>query len=814
MLALTILVFLNLYSLATTTPTLQIAIAPPASSPNAVLSLGPQSLPSPSEPPMTTGSVVTSLETSGNPSIEPFPTALISTSTSVQVPSTSKIPLVVQAVSNPTVSAIFAKPISTGPPANVIGSRPDHPVPRTGLVSQSGKVGTNKFYANFFLGAQTNPVWTHPYSLQWAKGRGAAGSWGMSISHIDAKQRTYGPDPSANPVEYYINPINIQSIILSATELSSSAVLTMDSLTAFSANVNLLTKAGASPAITFPTVQGMGFVTGQYKNVTPYIRSSVFFKTLTPLASPSKGVTKYRILLQDGNTWLLYARADNGTGLSLTAVSSSSIKAPGRFSGTIQIAKNPGAIAGNEVTYDSCAGAYPKTVALSGSVAGKSGTYTLSWARAGNTAGLLLFALPHHVQSLVTSSIKITPIKLQTTTKGIATGIIGNSWTLSEPDLPTSIGFAPWDSATGSTHSLSATAKNTVLKAGKSDLAQDINSQTNLDSMYFSGKALSKFATAIYAVHDLAGDVNVASVGLSKLKTAFARFASNKQINPLVYESQWGGIVSTAAYSTGDPNADFGNSYYNDHHFHYAYFVHTASIIAYLDPTWLTATNKAWVNTLIRDAANPSVADPYFPQSRAFDWYHGHSWAKGLFDSFDGKDEESSSEDTFMSYAMKMWGHVVGDTAMEARGNLMLAVQKRALRNYFLLSSTNVNHPANFINNKVSGILFENKVDHATYFGANTEYIQGIHMLPINPSSAYTRDKAFVREEWDRYFSNGRAGNVVGGWRGILYSNLALIDPKAAFSFFNVTDFDPQYLDGGASLTWYLALSAGLGGAP
>lgn len=763
---------------------------------------------------MTTGSVVKSLETSGNPSSLPFPTALISTSSSIQLHSTSKIPLVVQAVSNPTISAIFAKPISTGPPVNGIGSRPDHPVPRNGLASQSGKVGTNKFYANFFLGAQTNPVWTHPYSLQWAKGRGAAGSWGMSISHIDAQQRTYGPDPSANPVEYYINPINVQSIILSATELSSSTVLTMDSLTAFSANANLLPKAGAIPAITFPMVQGMGFVTGEYRNTTPYIRSSVFFKTLTPLASPSKGVTKYRILLQDGNTWLLYARADNGTGLSLTAVSSSSIKAPGRFSGTIQIAKNPGAVAGNEAIYDSCAGTYAKTLALSGSVAGNSGTYALSWARSKSTAGLLMFALPHHVQSLVTSSIKITSIKLQSTTKGIATGIIGDSWTLDEPDLPTSIGFAPWDPVTGSTHSLSATAKMTILKAGKSDLAQDMDNQTNLDSMYFSGKALSKFATAVYAVHDLAGDVSVASVGLSKLKTAFARFVSNKQEYPLVYESQWGGIVSTAAYSTGDPNADFGNSYYNDHHFHWAYFVHTASIIAYLEPGWLTATNKAWVNTLIRDAANPSTADPYFPQSRSFDWYHGHSWAKGLFDSFDGKDEESSSEDAFMSYAIKMWGHVTGDTAMEARGNLMLAVQKRVLGNYFLLSSTNVNHPVNFINNKVSGILFENKVDHTTYFGTNPEYIQGIHMLPINPSSAYTRGKDFVKQEWDRYFNNGRAGKVVGGWRGILYSNLALIDPKAAFNFFNMTDFDPQFLDGGASLTWYLALSAGLGGAP
>ena len=635
----------------------------------------------------------------------------------------------------------------------------------------------------------------------------------MSVSHIDTKQRTYGPDASANPVQYYVNPINVQSIIISATELSSSTVLTMDSLTAFSANANLLPKAGSTPAITFPMVQGMGFVTGIYNNVTPYIRSSVYFKTLTPLTSPSAGVTKYRILLQDGNTWLLYARSNNGTGLALKVVSSSSIRGPGRFSGTIHIAKNPGATASNEATYDSCAGAYPKSATLSGSVSGTAGTYSLSWSRAGSTAGLLMFALPHHIQSLSTSSAKITPLKLQTTTKGVATGVIANSWTLNEGGLPTSIGFAPWDASTGSTSTLSPAAKAAILKAGKSDLAQDMAGQSNLNSMYFSGKALSKFAMAIYAVHDLAGDISVATAGLTKLKAAFARFATNRQQFPLVYESQWGGVVSTATYSTGDVNADFGNSYYNDHHFHYAYFVYTASIIGYLDPSWLTSANKAWVNTLVRDAANPSTSDPYFPQSRSFDWYHGHSWAKGLFDSFDGKDEESSSEDALMSYALKMWGKVIGDQAMEARGNLMLAVQKRSFQNYFLIESSNVNHPANFINNKVSGILFENKVDHTTYFGANIEFIQGIHMLPINPSSGYIRNKNFVTQEWNRFFSNGRVNSIAGGWRGILYSNLALIDAKTAFAFFNSTNFDPNYLDGGASLTWYLALSAGLGGA-
>ena len=46
----------------------------------------------------------------------------------------------------------------------------------------------------------------------------------------------------------------------------------------------------------------------------------------------------------------------------------------------------------------------------------------------------------------------------------------------------------------------------------------------------------------------------------------------------------------------------------------------------------------------------------------------------------------------------------------------MLAIQARSFQNYFLLEASNVNQPAQFIANKVTGILFENKIDHATYF--------------------------------------------------------------------------------------------------
>ncbi|KAL8711372.1 MAG: hypothetical protein Q9220_004269 [cf. Caloplaca sp. 1 TL-2023] len=804
---------------------------------NDVLAAGPQTLTPPILVAQNTGSVQRSLETSGRTSAQPFPTGPIApiTSTVALKKTSSTIGLAAQTTSSTIQSDIFASPVSTGVPASDIGSRPDHPAPRKGISEQSTPKSTNKFYANLFLGNQTNSVWTQPYSLQWIQGGGNAKSWGMVVSHMEAEQRVFGPNATVDPVEYFVNPVGIQSVVFSAAELGPGMTLTTDSLDAFSVNANLVPKDASSPAVTLPLVQGMGFVTAIYHGATPFIDSGIFFRTITPMTSPKEGVTKYKIVLADGKTWLLYATASNSSGLALTAVNNTRLQAAGPFEGTVQITKNPGDVASQEQAYDTAAGAYPTSASLSATVGGGSGSYTLSWTKKGNGSPLMMFALPHHVQSMDPALNKgKTSIQLQTTVKGLATGVIGDFWTLLEPDLPTSIGFAPWNTTSQSTKAITVAAQQAINAAGTSELSQDINIQSNLDSMYYSGKALSKFATAIYAIHELASNTSLALAGLDKLKTAFARFSSNIQQFPLVYESAWGGVVSTASYTTGDSGVDFGNTFYNDHHFHWSYFIHAAAIIGYLDPSWVPA-NKGedqtspfpdhlshsakhllktdWVNTLVRDAANPSPADPYFPVSRSFDWYHGHSWAKGLFDSGDGKDQESTSEDALFSYAMKMWGRTSGDAAMEARGNLMLAVQKRAFQNYFLMEADNINQPANFIGNKVTGILFENKCDHVTYFGARPEYIQGIHMIPINPSSGYTRNRNFINEEWAAYFDKGRVDQAEGGWRGILYSNLALIDPKAAYDWFSAPDFDHQYLDDGATLTWYLALSAGLGGA-
>lgn len=96
-------------------------------------------------------------------------------------------------------------------------------------------------------------------------------------------------------------------------------------------------------------------------------------------------------------------------------------------------------------------------------------------------------------------------------------------------------------------------------------------------------------------------------------------------------------------------------------------------------------------------------------------------------------------------------------------------------------------------------------------------------MIPASPISPYIRSISFVREEWRQYFSanardravaplKGSEGDRTGddGWKGILWSNWAIVEPTEAWKFFSQREFPKKWLDGGATRTWYLALAAGM----
>ena len=63
---------------------------------------------------------------------------------------------------------------------------------------------------------------------------------------------------------------------------------------------------------------------------------------------------------------------------------------------------------------------------------------------------------------------------------------------------------------------------------------------------------------------------------------------------------------------------------YNDHHFHFGYFVYAAAVLAKERPDFVQTYGSAIIN-LIRDYSNPALDnnDPHFTFMRNKDWFVG-----------------------------------------------------------------------------------------------------------------------------------------------------------------------------------------------
>jgi endo-1,3(4)-beta-glucanase len=111
--------------------------------------------------------------------------------------------------------------------------------------------------------------------------------------------------------------------------------------------------------------------------------------------------------------------------------------------------------------------------------------------------------------------------------------------------------------------------------------------------------------------------------------------------------------------------------------------------------------------------------------------------------------------------------------------------------------------------------LYENKVDHTTFFGKKIEYIHGIQMMPICPITAYIRSKKFAIEEWQQFFKGNNSSSSVledKAWTALLRGNQATFDPTTSFEFFASGEFEDAFMMDGDSRAYYLMYSASLAG--
>lgn len=236
----------------------------------------------------------------------------------------------------------------------------------------------------------------------------------------------------------------------------------------------------------------MGFVTGRYYDLVPIISSGVIYRKVEAVTAPRSGLQKWRLTLEDNSIWFLYACPAAGTSwLTLKQEGNTALVGSASFTGFIQVAKLGKDAAENaafENVIDSTAGAFPTAMTLGGSVTGAMGSYQYNYSRWGqnNANALLMYALQHHISSFaaVTAAGR-TGLKLYSTTKGVMEAIKADTWLIAEPDMPVNMGFLP-----AGISGIPASAKATIRTAVTAELAQDMIPQTNLNSMYFSGKVI------------------------------------------------------------------------------------------------------------------------------------------------------------------------------------------------------------------------------------------------------------------------------------------------------------------------------------
>ncbi|TYZ59685.1 hypothetical protein PybrP1_011346 [[Pythium] brassicae (nom. inval.)] len=681
--------------------------------------------------------------------------------------------------------------------------------PRNVDVVAGRPIPTNSWWGNLVTcDAESNvtqPIWPNPYTISVEM----TGYIGFTLSY-PYRMRFYGnPQPNGVP-RYYAHAVLKEVIFTAAEFVTKTPTFRVVSWTDLGVKLQMKVAGTAQTPSTLETdvVSGMAYFTATYQGLTPRVALSNPILAINGLSYPTGSTLsgkRFVVETVNGNRWIVYAIGGAtitfrvGTNMLLTATSA--------FAGVLRVANTFSS------THTSVYDFYRECVVTGGSVSVKSDSaYTFEWATSGSCAmGMVHFALPHQRATMdITTAARIANFALNSTTRGEMSGFVTRTippvWRMTESaSIP--ITFYPKTRFTSSESLLGSSFLKTLI----SDVQATWTISTR-GSFYFNGKAAQKYASLCLMANDRAivgSDVSILRRCVTKLETSILPFLDNTWYYPLRYDRVFGGIVSSQGFVTKDLNADFGNTVYNDHHYHYGYWVYTAAVLNFLHPTWSRIGDlNAMTRLLLRDVANPSRVDPYFPRYRHFDWSRGHSYSHGVTTFADGKDQESTSEDINLSYAVFLYAQVTGNTRVAEVSKLMLKLNARAVQTYFLMENSNTVQPPSLLPNKVPGIFFDNKLDYATWFSAEKYCIHGIQMIPITPVTEFVRTRTFVKEEWDQVLSNEpivTSLDITNPWLSLLMANYARIDRARAIAVLQTCQ-----VDDGLSRSWALYMAAQL----
>jgi endo-1,3(4)-beta-glucanase len=318
---------------------------------------------------------------------------------------------------------------------------------------------------------------------------------------------------------------------------------------------------------------------------------------------------------------------------------------------------------------------------------------------------------------------------------------------------------------------------------------------------YFGGKALARAAN-LWSVATQVGAVDAAEQVKAKAVAELDQWMEAdgcdvRDARCFVYDAEAGGVVGL--------DASFGSDEFNDHHFHYGYFLYAAGLLAADDP----ALAESWapvMNLLAADVAtySPGSDDDstYFPSQRVFDGYAGHSWASGTSPFADGNNQESSSEAVNAWNGLALWAAASTQPALATEAAWLLSSEAASASAYW--TNFDASDPVyDGFEHEMISLNWGGKRDWATWFSAEPSAMLGITVLPVTAVSEYLGgDPERIRANLAEAAPNGF--DVLFGDYLLMYSALAGPEDAAA-ALDAARGLNEDRIDDGNSRSYLLA---------
>ncbi|MCL6423130.1 1,3-beta-glucanase [Brachybacterium sp. JHP9] len=290
---------------------------------------------------------------------------------------------------------------------------------------------------------------------------------------------------------------------------------------------------------------------------------------------------------------------------------------------------------------------------------------------------------------------------------------------------------------------------------------------------YFGGKALYRDAM-LYSIASQVGADEAAATARERLLTQMRQWTqadgcSERDAFCFAYDAKNKGVIGLTP--------SFGSEEYNDHHFHYGYFLYAAGVVAKDDPA-LVEEFAPVMDLLAADIANDATTGE-LPVRRTFDVYQSHSWASGTSPFADGNNQESSSEAVNAYAGLQLWAEASGNDPLAAQAQWMMANEASSALSYW----TNFDRSEDVYQgygHTVIPLNFGAKRDYATWFSPEPAAMLAILALPLSPSSDFLGvDPARVDTNIGEATAAGGYNQTYGDWL-LMYSALGGEEQKAA----------------------------------